>query len=241
MTAPPPDPRPTTIAVLVGRPAEHTAPSGRLVRTAFRKHVVDGPVVVGETNLDGDEQADLRVHGGPDKAVLAYSAEHSARWAELEPALAEPGAFGENLHVAGLTEADVCIGDRWAVGSALFEVSQPRQPCWKVDDRWGRDDLVDRIESTGHAGWYLRVVQVGTVRAGDAWALVDRPHPRWTVAEAFDVMHHRRDDLAAARALDDLPELAPSWRRSLAKRVLRLSAGDLADEDQTDRRAGPVG
>lgn len=226
------------LAVLVGRPSEHTAPSGRLVRTAFRKHVVDGPVEVATTNLAGDEQADLRVHGGPDKAVLAYSAEHAAAWSEVAPELSAPGAFGENLHVSGLTEDDVCIGDRWSVGSAVLEVSQPRQPCWKVNDRWQRADLVERIETTGWAGWYLRVVQEGAVAAGDIWELLDRPNPGSTIAEALDVMHHRRDDLAAARALHDLPELAESWRRSLAKRVDRLVAGAPDDEDASARRNG---
>ncbi len=231
---------PVTVAVLVGRPTEHTSPSGRPVRTAIRKAVVDGPVAVGATNLAGDEQADLRVHGGPDKAVLACSADHGPSWTALDPALAAPGALGENLHVSGLTESDVCIGDRWNVGSALFEVSQPRQPCWKVNDRWGRDDLVDHIEATGHGGWYLRVVEEGSVSAGDAWDLASRPHPDWTVDAANDVMHHRRGDLAAARSLDAVAELADSWHRTLAKRIDRLSAGHDDDADQSPRRSGGV-
>lgn len=229
---------PRTVAVLVGRPTTHTSPRGREVRTAIRKHVVDGPVTVRATNIDGDEQADLRVHGGIDKAVLAYSADHAASWSELDPALAVPGAFGENLHVAGLTEADVCLGDRWSVGTAVFEVSQPRQPCWKLDDRWGRDDLVQRIEASGRSGWYLRVVAEGVLRAGDRWELIDQPHPGWSVARAHRVMHHMGDDIDASRELDAVAELAGSWHRSLQSRVQRLLDGTPSPEP-SERRDGP--
>jgi MOSC domain-containing protein YiiM len=241
MTAPGPrrpDDPPITLAVLVGRPVEHTTATGQVVRTGYRKHLVDGPVVARRTNLDGDGQGDLRVHGGPDKAILAYSADHGPAWAELDPALAEPGAFAENLHVAGLTEADVCIGDRWRVGSTLLEVSQPRRPCWKIDDRWGRDDLVDRVEATGRAGWYLRVLEEGTVQTGDRWELVARPHPEWTVAEAIDVRQHRAHDLGATRALIGLPELATSWRESLTRRMRRVASGEVGGDDETARRTG---
>ena len=231
---------PRTLAVLVGGPVEYVDADGRVVCTAFRKQVVDGPVAVGPTNLDGDEQGDLRVHGGPHKAVLAYSAEHSQAWRAIDPELGEPGAFGENLHVSGLTEADVCIGDRWAVGSALFEVSQPRQPCWKVEHRWGRDGLVAFMEETGRTGWYLRVVTPGVVAAGDTWTLEVRPNPRWSVATANDVMHHRRDDLDAAASLASLDALAPSWHRTLTKRAERLADGLADDVDLNARRVGPT-
>ncbi len=240
MDAPSPERSPTILAVLVGRPAEHVAPNGRLVRTAFRKHLVEGPVAVGTTNLEGDEQADLRVHGGPDKAVLAYSADHAAAWRAVDPALAAPGAFGENLHVDVLTERDVCIGDQWSAGSVLFEVSQPRQPCWKVDDRWGRDDLVARIEASGRTGWYLRVLQEGVVQAGDRWALVARPHPEWTVARATEVRFHRTDDIAAARELVSLPELAASWQRALDARLQRAEEVGADGADASGRHLGTL-
>lgn len=229
------------VAVLVGRPAEHVDPSGRRVRTAFRKQVVEGAVAVGPTNLDGDEQADLRVHGGVDKAVLVYSADHAPAWRSFDERLVVPGAFGENLHVAGLTEADVCIGDRWTAGSAIFEVSQPRQPCWKANDRWGSDDLVDEMERTGRTGWYLRVLGTGAVRAGDPLTLEERPHPEWSVARANELMHHRRDDAAGARSLAGVPQLSRSWRATLTARADRTDDdGSGRGEDLTLRRKGPA-
>jgi len=233
---------PFVVTVLVGRPVEHVDPDGRLVRTAFRKEPVDGPVEVGATNLAGDEQADLRVHGGPHKAVLVYSADHGPAWRDFDARMDAPGAFGENLHVTGLTEADVCIGDRWRVGSAVFEVSQPRQPCWKANDRWGRDDVVDEMERTGRTGWYHRVIETGSLGAGDRCELLERPHPEWTVAEANDLMHHRRDDEAGARALAAVPALAPSWVRTLTARADRAEAGEPAVEpgELTGRRDGPA-
>lgn len=243
----------TVLAVLVGRPVEHVDASGRLVRTAFRKHVVEGSVLVGTTNLAGDEQADLRVHGGPDKAVLVYSADHADAWRDVDERLVVPGAFGENLHVSGLDESTVCIGDRWSAGSALFEVSQPRQPCWKANDRWGRDDLVDAMERTGRTGWYLRVVETGAICAGDRWTLEERAHANWSVAAASDLMHHRRSDAGGARSLASIPSLSGSWVRTLVARAERLDAGPPtasddattpeeagAPEDTTARRQGPT-
>ncbi len=230
--------QPRTVAVLVGRPATHTSVRGNEVRTAFRKTVVDGPVALRWTNIDGDEQADLRVHGGVDKAVLAYSADHAASWSDLDVRLGAPGAFGENLHVAGLTEAAVCIGDRWSVGTSVLEVSQPRQPCWKLNDRWARDDLVERIEADGRSGWYLRVLQEGVLCAEDRWELIERPHPDWSVARAHVVMHHLVGDLDAARELDAVAELADSWHRSLGRRVQQLLDGTEQDVP-TARRVEP--
>lgn len=233
---------PVLVAVLVGRPSTHTAPSGRVVTTAFRKQVVSGPVRVERTNLAGDEQADLNAHGGPDKAVLAYSADHRRHWGRIDPALTAPGAFGENLHVGALSEVDVCIGDRWSVGSVELEISQPRRPCWKVEDRWGRAGLVEEMERTGRTGWYLRVTTPGTLCSGDRWDLVDRPNPRWSVATANDVVLHRRDDLDAAVDLAAVPELSDSWRRTLEDRIARLRAGRVEDVDATEapRRRGPT-
>jgi len=154
-------------------------------RTAFFKKPVFGPVWLGWLGLDGDRQADPRYHGGPDKAVLAYSADHYAAWRE-DPGFSNlaHGAFAENFTIAGLDEATVCIGDKYRVGEAFVEVSQPRGPCWKIARRWKRPDLTARVAKTGRTGWYLRVLGEGYVEAGDEVSLVERPLHAVTMREA---------------------------------------------------------
>jgi len=195
--------------------------------TGFCKQPVTGPVRLGRANLAGDEQADRRHHGGPDKAVNAYPAEHYAFWQrELGlPELARP-AFGENFTTAGLLEAEVCIGDVLALGTAVVQLSQPRQPCWKLSRRWRIPDLAWRVQKSGRTGWYVRVLREGEIEAGQSFELIERPYPQWTVAAANDVMHVRVHDLAAARALADCPALAASWCESLARRAATGQIGD---------------
>jgi MOSC domain-containing protein YiiM len=197
-------------------------PHDRPWRTGYFKTPVRGKVFAGQIGLAGDGQADLENHGGIDKAVLAYSAEHYPQWsAELGLAEMPPGGFGENLTIAGLDETAVCIGDVWQCGPVIFEVSQPRQPCWKTSRRWRIGDLSRRVIATGRSGWYLRVVQEGEIEAGLDFMLVRRVHPQWTVARANDILHHRKDDLAAAEELANMPELALSWREIFVQRLDR--------------------
>lgn len=222
---------PVLRSIQVGRPRWHgtlgaTDPFDRLYRTAFFKTPVAGPVRVSATNLDGDGQADLENHGGPDKAVLAYAADHYPGWrAELGVPDLPFGAFGENLTVAGVAEADVCIGDVWRIGSAVFAVSQPRQPCWKLARRWRIKDLPARVVATGRSGWYFRVVQEGEVEAGQPAELADRPNPAWTVQRANRVMYFGKQDAAEAAALAAVPGLSASWREELSQRVERAKPG----------------
>ncbi len=169
------------------------------------------------TNLEGDQQADLEHHGGIDKAVLAYSAEHYPLWLqELEMEIPF-GGFGENLTIAQANEESVCIGDRWSLGGAVFVVSQPRQPCWKLARRWRRKELPALVVANGRCGWYLRVVQEGSIAAGQTLELLERPNPDWSVARAHHTMHHQRNDLALRRALAALPQLSATWRATLSK------------------------
>ncbi len=215
------------ISIQVGMPANYgqadaTDPHDRPWRTGYFKMPVSGKVFAGQTGLAGDGQADLENHGGIDKAVLAYSAEHYPKWRE-ELGIAEmPGGFGENLTVSALDETVVCIGDVWQCGPVEFEVSQPRQPCWKTSRRWRIDDLSRRVIATGRSGWYLRVLTEGEMEAGMELTLVKRIHPQWTVARANEILHHRKDDLAAAEELAFLPELALSWREIFVQRLERL-------------------
>jgi MOSC domain-containing protein YiiM len=189
-------------------------------RTAFFKEPATGAVHLRRDNLDGDAQADLTVHGGPDKAVCVYALSHYALWsAELGVKECGPGWFGENFTVDGQTEDSVSIGDRYAVGGAVVEVSQPRGPCWKLGMRWNRDEMPKLIVRTGRSGWYFRVRQEGRVRAGDSLTLIDRPHARWTIALVNEITYSRGPSARASRPLRAelaaCESLAAQWRAGL--------------------------
>jgi MOSC domain-containing protein YiiM len=189
-------------------------------RTGFLKQPHSGSLQLGLTGLEGDEQADLINHGGMDKAVCVYPAEHYEHWRD---ALSLPdlphGAFGENFTTQGCTEAVVCIGDVFHLGTAVVQISQPRQPCWKLARRWKIKDLSAQVERTGRTGWYFRVLTPGCVSAVETAALQHRPHPEWPVSLANEIMHHRKEDLPAAAALAACAALSASWRSSLAARA----------------------
>jgi MOSC domain-containing protein YiiM len=184
--------------------------------TGFYKEPVLTPLWLGYEGLKGDQQADRRYHGGSEKAVCVYASEHFPYWQEkLGLATLPPGAFGENFTTAGLLETEVCIGDVYAIGEARVQVSQPRQPCWKLARRWQVKDLTAQVERTGFTGFYFRVLQHGWVQAGMAFTRLERPFPQWSVALANEIMHHRRADAAAAQALAGCPALSSSWKDSL--------------------------
>lgn len=190
----------------------------RAWETSFRKQAVTGPCWLGVENLAGNQQADTKNHGGPDKAVLCYAASHYPQWyADLGRDDLHHGGFGENFTIAGLTEDSVCIGDTYAIDAARVQVSQPRGPCWKIARRWRIADLTDRVLKTGRTGWYLRVLTEGNVEAGVPVILLDRPYPQWTIARVNSIIHHRSDPDTAALATCTL--LAAGLRARLAKRV----------------------
>ena len=181
---------------------------------------VSGAVPVYREGLAGDEQADRKHHGGPEKAVFVYPVEHYALWrAELDLPEIGPGGFGENLVLAGCDETEICLGDVVRIGELEAQVSQPRRPCWKPARRWGVKDLAVRIQATGRTGWYLRVRRPGAVAAGNTVELLERPFPAWSVARATAVMYNRRHDVAAARELAAVPDLPRSWRADLEKTI----------------------
>jgi len=220
--------------------AVHTGPVAdlpfrdRTVRSAFAKREVVGPVGVTPLGLHGDEQGDRITHGGPDRAICVFPAEHYPSFeARLGRRLERP-ALGENLTTWGLREDNVCVGDLLSIGTALCEVSLPRNPCFKIGARHGTKDLVLWMERSGHTGLYLRVLRTGRLVAGCPVALAHRPHPHATVAEANRVLHRDRRDWPAMQALLAVPQLGASWRRTLER---RLEAGQV--EDPTRRREGP--
>lgn len=153
-------------------------------------------------------------------AVLAYSADHYPLWrAETGLDSMGPGAFGENLTLEGAAESDVCIGDVFAVGEVRLQISVPRAPCRHIDRRWRRSGLCDASRTNGRVGWYCRVLETGTLSAGQEVRLVERPLPQWTVAEVHEVRHHRKADLVAAASLASCELLGAEWREYFAQRL----------------------
>ena len=194
---------------------------GEVVRTGIFKDPVSGPVEMHGDNLDGDRQADLSVHGGPDKAVYGYPSEHYGFWCEWLGQDALPwGAFGENLTTEGLLEGDVCIGDRFAIGSALLEVSQPRIPCHKLAMRHERADLPKHFLASGRSGFYFRIARPGRVGAGDEIERIAADPRELSVAQVQSLARRGGDDALLQRAVDH-PALAAVWREELATRLAR--------------------
>ena len=191
-------------------------PLDRRWLTAFAKHPAKGPVRLHRLNLEGDRVADKVGHGGPDMAVLAYSAGHYPAWREeLGIPGMGPGGFAENFTITGQDEWTVAIGDVYRVGSALVQVSQPRGPCYKISYFWKRSDLLARCEASGRHGWYLRVLEEGVVEAGRPVELVERPNPYWTVRRAADTYRARRKDRGPAMELAFIPGYAAEPARKI--------------------------
>jgi MOSC domain-containing protein YiiM len=205
---------------------------GTEVPSGFLKTAVAGRVALGPLGFDGDEQADLTVHGGPDKAACCYAAEHFPFWTELTGRRFEPGAFGENLTLAGTTEHDVHIGDTYTLGDATVEVSQPRGPCFKVAARWGVRTLPAEMARRLIAGFYFRVLTPGTVAAGDMMELIERGSDV-TVAEVLRVTYRDRHDPPALARVMAVPQLADQWRAALTALAQRnaLPLGDPVGDD----------
>ena len=175
------------VSANVGRP-QVLSTGRRLLRTAIWKTPVEGRVAVRGVNLDGDDQADRRVHGGEDKAVYAYASEESAWWAAELGREVEPGALGENLTTAGLDVSGAVVGERWTVGTTELEVVQPRLPCFKLGVRFGDPAMVRRFAQASRPGAYLRVVREGELGAGDAVTVTHRPDHGVTMALMSDAM-----------------------------------------------------
>ena len=207
------------LSVNVGLPRD-VASRGRIVQTSIWKSPQQGRVRVNRLNLEGDQQSDLSVHGGPEKAVYAYPSEHYEYWSRELPGMdLSWGAFGENFTTDGLLEEDVKIGDRLRVGSAEFLVTQPRMPCYKLGVRFGRDDMVKRFLRSGRAGFYLAVLREGAVARGDSIEFTDRSDHDVTVADIGALYTHDADNQNLLRRAVELPALPDSWRDYFRKRL----------------------
>jgi MOSC domain-containing protein YiiM len=215
-------------AVFVGRPAVLGSLGGKPVLSGFVKHpVAAGEVKLAAENLVGDEQADLSVHGGPDKAVYVYPSEHYPAWNADGFAVAV-GELGENVSVRGFDESQVRLGDRWAWGTAELQVSQPRSPCFKLGMRVRRKEIIPAMLTSMRCGWYLRVLRTGMVPTTGSMTLLHSEPGAPTIAD-LHVAAHLRPDAAQEQAYRRLvehalgrPELAASWRAMLEHRLKRL-------------------
>ncbi|HYV55919.1 MAG TPA: MOSC domain-containing protein [Candidatus Nitrosopolaris sp.] len=207
------------VAVSVGRPREIIW-RGKAVRISIWKSPVTGKVRVRTLNLEGDEQSDLSVHGGADKAVYIYPSEHYGYWREQLPGVELPwGAFGENFTSEGLFETEVQIGDRLRVGTAEFVVTQPRLPCFKLGIRFDRPDLVREFFRARRTGFYLSVLREGSVCAGDAIERTAREDHGVTVADIVELYAQGSENEALLRRAVAVTALPDSWRAHFRGRL----------------------
>jgi MOSC domain-containing protein YiiM len=207
------------ISVQVGVP-RIVIRDGQQVETGIFKAPVANRLHLYHLNLEGDQQADLSVHGGQDKAVYAYPSEHYSFWKNELPGVDLPwGAFGENVTTAGLLEDVVCIGDRFTIGTAEVVVTQPRLPCFKLNLKFDRDDMVKRFLASHFTGFYLRVLREGEVGAGDEIVQVHWDEHRVSVLDILNLYLGESDSSELRRRAVSVEYLTPSWREELSAQV----------------------
>ncbi len=214
-------------AVLVSVQVGLTAPLGPdHVPSGFVKRPVAGPVGVATLGLAGDEQADLAVHGGPEKAVYGYALTNYAPWRRDFPqhaVLWVPGGVGENLTIDGIDERDVHIGDIVRIGRATLQVTQPRQPCYKFALRFQDQRMPKAMVANGRSGWYYRVLEEGALAAGDRIHLLERPNPGWPIARFNRFIRAKAPSREDYAALVRLPGLSSGWRETAHQWLVRQS------------------
>ncbi|MGJ8672232.1 MOSC domain-containing protein [Rubritalea sp.] len=203
--------------------------------SAINKKPITSPSVkLTKFGIEGDEHADELVHGGCDKAICVYPSEHLPYWEKALGLELKNGGFGENFTTVRQLETMVCIGDTYRVGSAILEVTQPRQPCWKLAKRYDLKELALRVQETGKTGWYLRVLEKGNVEPNSIITLVDRPSPHWSIDAVNQLMHHQKSNYSdMISLLHECPALAASWHNTFETRITRR-----ASENETTRHEG---
>ncbi len=208
------------LSIQVGMPAERIMSglddgSDRPWTSGIFKERASGAIFLGETNLSGDGQADLKHHGGPDRAVLMFPESHYPKWEAAYQKSFPRGGFGENFTIAGATENSICLGDIWETENVRLEISQPRLPCFKLGRRLGEPSIVAKVMEAHEGGWYARVLRQGTVGEDEVLRLVSRPHPDWTVSRGFAEFVFGRDNLVALAELNAISALSQLWRDRL--------------------------
>lgn len=190
---------------------------GKEVITGICKKPVFAPMHLGRTGFDGDGVANVKHHGGLDKAVCAYGANHYLYWEETLRTVLPPAPFGENLSLSDLDEDTVCIGDSFQVGNAIVQISQPRQPCTTLASRYGRDDMVRLVVNSGRTGCYFRVLEEGMVETGNALILKERDRHGITVSFANRIYHHDRKNREGVERVLAVEALSATWHASFIK------------------------
>jgi MOSC domain-containing protein YiiM len=200
------------LSVNVGLPREVTW-QGKLVTTGIFKEPVHAHIMLRTSNLEGDRQADLTVHGGATKAVYAYPSEHYDFWRSELPEMSLPwGMFGENFTSGGLLEEAVYIGDRFRIGEAELMVTEPRMPCYKLGIKFGRSDIIKRFLASRRTGFYFAVVREGMVGAGDAVELIEREQQQISVADITRLYAFEKDNLKNLRRAIEVEALPQNWK-----------------------------
>lgn len=211
------------ISVNVGLP-RNVLWKGRTITTGIFKEPVEGRIELATLNFEGDRQADLKVHGGKDKAVYAYPAEHYEFWNRELPGVELPwGSFGENLTVEGLLETEVNIGDRMRIGSAELVVTQPRLPCYKLGVKFQRDDMIERFLDSRRTGFYFAVAREGNIGAGDIIEITYRDPNKVAVTDIVRLYLEGDQDWEGVRNASNLEALPDSWRRYFSREVEKAS------------------
>ncbi|HKP85475.1 MAG TPA: MOSC domain-containing protein [Blastocatellia bacterium] len=219
------------ISVNIGLPRE-VIWKGRTVETGIFKEPVEGRVALRTLNLDGDRQADLSVHGGPDKAVYAYPVEHYNYWRAELPDMKLPwGMFGENFTTEGLEEGVVNVGDRFRIGSAEVIATQPRLPCYKLAIKFDRDDMIKRFLDSGRTGFYFAVLKEGEIGVGDEIELLSRDRNEISVADITRLYARDKYDLEALRRAAQVEALPESWRLYFLRRIKKIEGSTIADDE----------
>lgn len=219
-------------AVLAGK----AVPFARDSKSGIDKKVLDERQLVDKLGFINDEQGDLLVHGGIEKALHIYPREHYSEWQKTlsdNTLFQHAGAFGENISSLGVNEYTICIEDKIRIGTTLLQVSQGRMPCWKLNERFEQHDMAVKLQQTLRTGWYFRVLEEGTIGSGDEILLCQRPYPDWSVARIMSLIFSGCLDKAVLLELLALP-LVDSWRRLVER---RLENGVL--EDWSPRLMGP--
>jgi MOSC domain-containing protein YiiM len=208
------------LSIQVGK-ADSFQYKGKTLTTAINKQSVQLPIYLGSQQFIGDEQADLIHHGGIDKAVCVYAYEHYSHWEQFLEHSLPFGAFGENLTMLGMLEQDVCIGNVYRIGGALVQVSQPREPCYKLSHRHNRVDLPLHMQQTGFTGFYFRVLQEGWVGV-DPSILLEKEDPlKITISFANEIMFKDKQDLEGIKRILAVEALSASWRETMGKRLMK--------------------